>query len=336
MNFTNRLILLIIMNIVTMAIDAQDYISVPSKIANGPVHPLMEKLEYVRLECDSIVYKEFNGEGEVTGGGMKFIKSDVSELVDTVYTYYGLIYKDIYTYDTDHKLLMVQSCYGPINSASHFKYDNRGRVISIAVFSEIAPLDTGRVTYITYWDDQTIYTDSGYIHTVIKEIKIESEIIKVDTSATEYVFDNQDRLVRAGNIRYYYLPDGGLKIVTCGMGGIRKTEVISDNERLNSKTISYALVNGKWKILEYEESHSFKDGVPLAIAPVVVDMQLVAYGTRGGIILPTEADRQPVRVYDFSGRLVKRVNTVSDWFISLPRGMYVVVSGNCSCKVVVR
>jgi len=329
----NKLILLIIMNIVAMLVHAQESYYVPAKIANGPAHPLMEKLEYIRLESDSVEYKVFDGEGNVAGGGRSSIKSDVNGLIDTVYTYYGLIYKDIYTYDTDHKLLMIQSCYEPANTVNHFKYDTRGRVISIAVFSEKEPLDTARITYITYLDDQTVYTDSGYIHTLIEEIRIESEIIKIDTSATEYIFDSQNRLVRAGNSRYYYLPDDGLKVVTDR--GMRKTEVISDKERLNSKTISYALVNGKWKILEYEESYSFKNGVPLTIEPLIADTKLIAYGMKGGFVLTNETEC-PVCIYNFNGQLVKRINTIPHQLISLPRGVYIVVSGVQSCKVVVK
>jgi len=342
----NKLFLfIIIIFMVTMA-NGSDFRPERGRYIFFPSHPLLEQQVYIREDALTVEYKKYSAVGEempVESSGYKIERSK-DGLTDTVYYHYGMpVYVDIY--NDDHKLIAEQVDITFVPGYIYFTYDQKGRVKSASYYLNPDQQDKILEVLHTYQDTQTIYTDSGYIHTIIKESRKWPEvlegnpdkvIIKKDTLITEYVFDGQNRLIRAGNDRYTYLESE--EIIRNSIYDDErdvKYESYYDKKGLRQKTVRYFLKEGMWEISEVEKVTYYKDGVPVSTEPVMASGVSGIYGVCGGIILPTGTD-QPVRIYNFSGRLVKQVNAMPDQFIPLLRGMYIVVSGNYSCKVVVR
>jgi len=313
----------------------------------SPAHPLQEQQVYIRENADEVFYVDYNVVGKEIPSDVSGYRIRRSEDGQTSVVEYlsGVIFVSEYTYSTDNKLRVeIMNPQLPVSGYIYYTYDQKGRVETIMSYASPDYQNKVEEVLHIYLDDQTIYTDSGYIHTMIRERQslyggIEGSdniVIKKDTFVTEYVFDKQNRLTREGNHRYTYLESGGIMRTSIYTNEKdRKYESYYDKEGQIRKSVYYIWENDKWEILKYTIISHYKNGQPLATMLVMSDEQLLVYGNRGSIMLTAETE-QPVRIYTFNGQLVKQINAVPDQLIPLPRGVYIVVVGSQSCKVVVK
>jgi len=343
---TLKLLLLLISCITFITVNGQNFRPNVGIYLFYPAHPLMDQQIYVREEADRIVYQHYNVSGEEVSCNFSGYMIERSEdgLIERVETQSCIIITDEYTYATNHKLLRVAFNLYLLPYYLYYSYDERGRVKVAATYNDENKQELSAETLFTYQDDQTIYTDSGYIHTIIIESRKYPEIltgnpdniaVKKDTLVTEYVFDTQNRLIRAGEEYYSYQENGGIIHTFYNGAKDEKTENYYDKEGFLRKSTDCIRSQDEWNILKYTLISHYKNGIPLLIDPLVTNMQSIAYGTKGGVILTTETG-QLLRIYTFNGQLVKQVNAVPDQLIPLPRGAYIVVVGSRSCKVVVK
>jgi len=341
----SKLLLLMIKAVVVLTVNGQVF-RPAGRYIFSPAHPLEMQQVYIREDAFEKVFEKYNAIGEElphdAASSYKVIRSE-DGLTDIIYYSGGVVTTSTCIYDISHKLISEKVDYG-LPYYIYYIYDQKGRVKSTTYCLE-SELQGRTSEYIhTYLDDQTVYTDSGYVFTMIEEERRwpkplenpDSIIIKKDTLVTEYVFDTQNRLIRAGNERYAYLESGEI-ICTNIYDSEKNTKYESSYNKngLRQKTNRYLLRNGVWELEDIEKVFYYKDGVPVSTELVTENILPVVYGTRGGVILTAETE-QPVRIYIFNGQLIKQVNAVPDQLIPLPRGVYIVVVGSQSCKVVVR
>lgn len=314
----------------------------------APNHPLAEKQQYIRVLADSIVYKDYDGKNEYVGGGYEVIKRSADGLTETVRVYYGLISDHIYTYSEDGRYISwkeLEDIYGQgkyVRAEVLYEYDIKGRLIATyTVDNTIAEPDTLESERCIYLDDLAQYTDSGYIHATVK-ISIDrynGEVKeKGDTIVTEYVFDDQKRLIRAGIRTYTYFDDGSV-MMTVNQKPYpvyldRKTEYYNnaDGYFIGSKT--YVWRNSMWNSYESGEVSYFYNDEPQSSVSVSEPLQKV-YGIEGAIVVTAEND-VPVCVYTLSGQLIKKVIAQPHESIPMPKGLYVVIMKGRPYKVLVK
>lgn len=313
----------------------------------APNHPLAEKQQYIRVMADSVVYEDYNGKNEYVGGGYEVINRSSDELTEIVRVYYGLISIYIYTYSEDNRLLSWKDAMYDMESnliilsEAIYEYDQKGRLITTySVDYTIAEPDTLVSGKYIYMDDLTQYTDSGYIHT-----KVEINIIrnsqevkeKRDTIVTEYVFDDQERLIREGTRAYTYFNDGSV-MMTVNQNPdpvylSRKTEYYNNADGYNLGSKTYIWKNNMWNLHESDKVTYYFDNPQSNVS--LSESSLKVYGIDGAIIVNAEED-VPVCIYTLNGQMMKKAIAQPDASIPMPKGVYVVTLKGRTYKVFVK
>lgn len=312
----------------------------------APNHPLAEKQQYVRILADSITYKDYNEKNESVSGGYEVIKRSADGLTETTYLGYGLSSDHIYVYSEDGQLLSWKQLHYYENNQFYqdealYKYDTKGRLIATYSIYHITESDTLENERYIYLDDLTQYTDSGYIHTTvsIKTIRNNNKPEeKRDTIVTEYVFDNQKRLIRAGKNTYTYFDDGSVMMAVYSISDLQpfnqKTVYINDENGYCQGFKRYILKNNIWHLNESHEITYYYKNDPQSNASIAKNSQNV-YGVEGGIVATTEMDI-PVRIYTLNGQLIKRTIANPNQLIPVLKGVYIVIIDKQAYKVVVK
>ena len=261
-----------------------------------------------------------------------------------------------YLYDVEGRILEIATTKNHDGAATVMVYD------TVKYDYEFKPyLSTVTIKYNTiytkedsilvfYFDDKNVCATIEYAGTVY-EVN------------TEYLFDNQSRLTKitksfyspavpTGNnseepndlefkepitIEYKYTDNGYEEYENA----IKKTEYKFQDDGYCMEIIQYepldaAVFPPVYSVKSIRKFSYFKDG------EVIVDNGLIGktapevYGIQGGVAINTEKSL-PVSIYTFSGSLVKqeRVSAGTNT-IPLTKGLYVVVVGNMSYKVLVR
>lgn len=312
-----------------------------------PNHPLAEKQQYIRVMADSVVYEDYNGKNEYVGGGYEVINRSADELTEIVRVHYGLIFNYIYTYLEDGRLVswkQLEEIYGQgqyVRAEVIYEYDIKGRLIMAYVLDDnnILP-DTLESDRTIYMDDLTQYTDSGYIHTTIKVKRSQYNGVikeKRDTIVKEYVFDDQERLIREGTQTYTYFNDGSVMMTDNQNPDpvylSKKTEYYNnaDGYYLGSKT--YIWKNNMWNLHESDKVIYYYDNPQSNVS--ISESSQNAYGIEGAIIVNAEED-ELVCIYTLNGQLMKKAIAQPDLSIPMPKGVYVVTIRGKAYKVIVR
>ena len=261
-----------------------------------------------------------------------------------------------YLYDVEGRILEIATTKNHDGAATVMVYD------TVKYDYEFKPyLSTVTIKYNTIYTKEdsilVFYFDDKNVCATIEHAGTVYEV------NTEYLFDNQSRLTKitksfyspavpTGNnseepndlefkepitIEYKYTDNGYEEYEN----GIKKTEYKFQDDGYCMEIIQYSdmfiEINPEVQVISSIEKFSyFKNG------EVIVDNGLIGktapevYGIQGGVAISTEKSL-PVNIYSFSGNLIKR-EYVSEGTNTIPlsKGLYVVVVGNMSYKVLVR
>lgn len=291
-----------------------------------PPHPLIEKQEYIRGSADSIAWVNIKKDGTEILSQYELIKKSSTGLIDTISYYTQTPSTITVEYAEDNK---------PVSSRSErfdllkYTYDEKGRITT-------KPITQSTIYTYLYLDDQTQYTDSGYFHTMITDgIPYADGSTGRDTITTEYVFDDQNRLIRAGDTRYSYLENGD---VTAEVYKSMSGKQVSYYNR-NGLYLQYFYYSGSpeygWSLSGHEKYEYYTKGSPVSTEPVIVDHIPVVYGVEGAIQLKADMEHT-VCVYTLNGQRIRKIRMQPDQTESLPQGIYIITTESNSHKVMVR
>ena len=326
----------------------------------GPTHPLSFDYYYYndgefvryRIKADSVTYKEYNGQGEKTGDYYSIYRHDTSDTLDFVTTYWGSVRNALYEYDSKERFILVSNDVEMDDETgmlkiwiwSEYQYDAKGRVISRDDYS--VRTETHRTTTYLYTEDSIVSsgvlddgylkeitlidekTDNGYTARHITEMQY-GAILKHDTVVKNYVFDEQNRLIRAGNIKYTYPREGGYRSEEIDLEGeVKKVHWYDEHGYLKTQE-NYvdSRLTSSLDIYYYNTSES---NVPVEFGLTGV------YGAKGVIVITVEKP-SIVRIYSVAGKLVGQTSIgVGTAHIPIPAGIYVVSIDGKACKIAVQ
>jgi hypothetical protein len=173
-------------------------------------------------------------------------------------------------------------------------------------------------------------TADGYVFEETAETSDHTRnTVKRDTTVLEYVFDSEKRLIRAGDVVYTWLEDGGY-IETAAY----RTVYYNSKGYPEKMRYSY-LYDGANVEAETVYSYISTSQQPQSPAPAEAVSGEEVYGTENGIVVKSA---NPVRatIYTVDGKLVKQTSVNEDGgLIGLPGGLYIVRTEKASYKVFV-
>lgn len=189
------------------------------------------------------------------------------------------------------------------------------------------------------------YTDNGYIAQWVSS---------TDTIIKYYMFNEADQLVRvcsvfsnyiseavqgksingfiSAYIEYKYTPNG---YEIYDENGYKEREYLFNKDGYCTDIIYYGKGFQAPYISGVEKYVYYKNGQE--VSNEIIEMSVPkAYGLEGGLVLDLKQD-DIVYIYSLSGSLVKKANVgEGNTTIPLPKGIYIVVIGDISYKVLVR
>jgi len=281
-----------------------------------PFHPVNPQIGQPRILVDTVFAKCTWGENFSETSA--FIERSKDGLRDTFY--YTHHYTNplteiiVHEYDADNRLISIKSKILPAASfyvLIEYEYDSSGRLTRLAEWSLPGVFES--------YDYSTIvYTDSSYI---LNDI--------------EYVFDAEDRLIRAGEITYSYFENGYSE----NLGPYAKTIYYFLENGYLSKKIFYKLFEEEWiQHTVWETAYRYKadnPNNPNSNATIKNTLRKV-YGIDGAVMIYS-GKPETVRIYAVSGLIVRNIQTSpGNQSISLSKGFYIVKMGDQAYKVMVR
>ena len=177
------------------------------------------------------------------------------------------------------------------------------------------------MAYDKQYDYSTlVYTDSSYFLNQI-----------------EYVFDSEERLIRAGDILYSYFEDGYEEILSSYE---KMTYHFLTNGYLSKRIFRQKLQeDGEWFVsqtweIEYrytsDNPHNPNNNTTIETTP------RNAYAVEGAVIIQS-GQMETVRIYTVSGLLVRELQTTPGiQSVALSKGFYIVLLDGKIYKVMVR
>lgn len=299
-----------------------------------PSHPLIEKQEYIRGNADSIVWINMKEDGTETLDSYELIKRSVDGWIDTI-SYFTQTAPNfvqntsvmIVEYATDNKPV---SFWNERSGLLEYTYDEKGRITT-------NPRTKNTIYTYRYLDDQILYTDSGYFHTTITSgIPYADGSTGSDTITTEYVFDDQNRLIRVGDTHYSYLENGDV-MATIFYKSPSGKQVSHYNK--NGLYLHYFSYSGSpeygWTLLGHQRFEYYTKGSPVSTEPVIVDHMPVVYGIEGAVRLKADTE-QIVCIYTVNGQRIRKIKMQPGQTEPLPPGLYIITTESHSHKVLVR
>jgi len=283
-------------------------------------HPVNPQIGQPRIMADTIFVKHTWGDdtnpNELPGEPSAIIKRCEDGLRDTFY-YRGYTNEiRVLEYDTNNRLISVQiknELMDFFDVRAEYVYDSSGRLTELSEWS--LPGDFENYDYSTI-----VYTDSSY---VLNQI--------------EYVFDSEDRLIRAGEVRYSYFEDGYEEI----LGSYEKmTYIFLANGYLSKRTFYQKQhENGEWFLKEtWETTYRYTSDNPNNPNgnTTIETTSRKAYGVNGAVMIQSDK-MEKVRIYAVSGLLIRELQTSpGNQSIALSKGFYIVLIEDKAYKVMVR
>ena len=280
-------------------------------------HPVKPQKGQPRILADTVKIKHGWGGEALNLQSSTVIKRSNDGLRDTLYTdgiINNLEHITVYEYDTDNRLINVRDSSDNVNSfylSEEYEYDSFGRQTKESEWSIPG-------IFINYDYSTFVQTDSGYF-----------------LNQMEYVFDSEDRLIRAGEKTYSYFEDGFVEF---------------DPQRSN--TMYYLSENGyRLKRIVYqgtleqlahaeiwETEYLYKaDNPNNPSSNTSIENRLrKVYSTDGAVIVHSDIP-ETTRIFSVSGILVRTIQTVPGiQSIPLPKGFYFILTGDKAYKVMVR
>lgn len=288
--------------------------------------------------------KRFDANGQLIqeeegscGGSTTHIHHSADGLADTLFSGGCVRILQVLTYSSDNRLKTWELF--SLGRFTDFEYDEQGRIASItAGGSRFTPLEEDaeitRFDYVentitvesivdgvsSYTVTQIHYTDSGYI-------------AEKEGGHTEYVFDEQDRLIRAGdNIFYHYTDSSYFKTE----GEDRWEYVFKAEQGYLSAIYGYKHVGEEWILTGSSQlSYTFPSSPPSGNQALSDEGKI--YGIEGALVVEL-SKKATVAVYSLSGALVKTqpVEGGESACIHLQRGIYVIRTAYGSYKAFVK
>lgn len=296
-----------------------------------PTHPMDtqfgDKPEHLIEKCS---YRDSIGNLE---GGYILHKYSLDGYIDTIYTN---MQTTVNFYSKETNKLIQSDTYGsiiqhPISARSLYEYDKQGRLLSEKFTFYIYDLEnklTGTEDSTYLYDLSTIVTtDSGYIY---KDV--------------EYIFDNQDRLIRMKTnhmICDYTYFDKGYAYLKYevnpeeGSGQQERLERYFDEKGLltNSRTFQKSYDQTEWAFIynEFFEYTFYTDDT----ANSLIERKHTIYGETG-IIKVNTTQPEWIRIYSIGGQLINQSYVTDQADIMVSKGIYIVTAGSESYKVIVK
>jgi len=302
-----------------------------------------------RPQVDKITCKPYDAEGNYMGASSpwhqsveyKWLHSEDGKR-DTVYVLSGVIFVSVYDYYDNEKIKSIQDGYPhpngefEVREEETFEYDQEGRLIlHNTIYHRLTPNDKKIIQYDytrntiteTKRDDtgETVtitsisFTDKGYI-------------AETNGEKTEYIFDEYNRPVKAGDILYEYF-DGGYSRIDYSNSTSPRIDYFYDNKGYLSKAIYYIISGDEWVhdctyLYTYEPDHT--------VSNIVAEKKTKVYTYQGKVVI--ESDKLDiVSIYSSSGRLVEKIKlSSSKQEVNLNPGFYIINIGSETHKVFIR
>jgi hypothetical protein len=281
-----------------------------------PSHPVKPLIGQPRILADTLFVKHAWANDFMPTEWSVTIDRSKDGLRDTLYYTDYVNRISVHEYDAADRLMSVRDRIPPdifFHIIEEYEYDSSDRLTKLVEWSVPG-------VFKNYDYSMIVYTDSSYILNQI-----------------EYVFDSEDRLVRAGEVAYNYFEDGYEEILNSFE---KMTYHFLESGYLSKRTFHRKLqADGQWFVSEtWETEYRYKDGnTNNPSSNIAIDTAFPkVYGTEGAAMI--HADKpEKVLIFSIAGTLIRNVQTVSgNQSIHLPKGIYFVVIENQTYKVMVR
>lgn len=329
----------------------------------GPVHPLMpEYYPYINaariVDADSIYYNETTYNGIFPNSGYKKYTRSADGLKDTILTSIGLMSCRVDEYFPDGKLISRKELiperaqdYSTLwaeEQTTYNEYDSDGRIISTIVYdmdknlivswtyeytgnsvipATVISTEINRPTTVKKFSIR--HTATGYVFEQITEsTDYVHNTVRRDTTEREYVFDPENRLIRAGDAVYTYPEEGGYVETLSYRTGYYNRQGYPEK--------FYTYYGGElvqMTEITYFSNESQQNPNPPQPTDAVSGEKV--YAARNGVVVQS-ANPVSVTVYSIDGKLVKKTFVDgNNGLIKLPGGFYIVKTEKASYKVFV-
>jgi len=267
-----------------------------------------------------------------------------------------------YSLNTNHTTIID-------STQNKYEYDKEGRISGIlkinsngrtiisdtTVFNYNLKQFTPEIQYSTIYKNSdsimVFYNDSGFV-TIQKFPGVLS--IPPHIVTAQYIFDSQGRMIKGIGktevlpeaprslassliVEYKYTDNGYVEYEN----GFKKREYKFQSDGYCTDFIEYERTDQSayppvYKIVSIEKFSYFKNGEVIVDNESFENVAPKVYGVQGGVVVNTEKSL-PVSIYSLSGSIVKQEKVFKgNVTIPLPKGLYIVVIGNMSYKVLIR
>jgi hypothetical protein len=267
---------------------------------------------------------EMDGKEIVTPTIKTVIKHNENGLSDTIFILSGVIYADIRNYSPTGQVISILEGGFAGHSDVFFDYTPDGRISKI----ESKDMETKRYDY----DKNIIIRNENRarIDTLFIEYTENGYIVSEKNKKTSYIFDNDNRLIQAGDIYYEYSDDG----YTMTDSKIKVVYQLNKDGFL-TKLTNYKYVESKWVIQAVSDyEYKIKSDIPSStMIQEASDIEI--YGLQDALLIKSSKNRS-VKIYSINGKLFYSGMVLSYKKIPMPKGIYIVLINNKSYKHIVK
>lgn len=328
---------------------------------DGPSHPLKPKFEQPRILADTVftdTYVEM-GREPMYPSWVNPYRFNENGRIDTIC---GATIWIILKYSEKDQLLSLShytpSYESPTGSGNftepienlyvEFEYGDDGRITKVLDYT----LDEEGVYLDSVYNYNYTMTDSGYIMPDFSIEYILDEkgrvVCQKDlTSKNEYVFDEEGRRFRIGDVYYFYFDNGFTSLKYSHRGELvldapdawSKMDYFFQENGYLSKKIDYLKEEGdtEWTIYNHDEwSYGYRSDNPQSNIAIEEKPDGTVYTAAGAVMIEAEKTTT-VSVYSVSGQLVtQQCISAGTNRIPLSNGVYIVVINDKGYKVFVK
>jgi len=294
-------------------------------------------------KADIIAWQPYDLDGNLLknrfehfGGRQERIHSE-NGLQDTVFHKSGIIRTYAYDYFTDGKIKSRKhiNYYTPgVHYEHHYEYDTKNRLTLHNYMSynrEIITKYDYKENTITQ-TEKNMQTNKTTVTITFISFIGNGYIAETNGEKVEYLFDENKRPVKAGNILYEYF-DGGYRKIDYSNTTAPRTDYYYNQNGYLSQTIEYIMSGDDW-VHDATYIYTYTGG-DFTTSLVNIEKSHHVYGGKGTLVVETEKPLL-VCIYLLNGKLIKKEKISSPHnMLPLPSGIYIVIIGNETYKVII-
>lgn len=293
-----------------------------------PETPFTGEFSDKRVLADTVLVstREYETDGkEIVSPTIKtVIKHNENGLTDTISILGGVIYAEIRNYSSTGQVISILEGGFAGHSDVFFDYTPDGRISKI----ESEDMETRRYDY----DKNIIIRNENRARpdTLFIEYTENGYIVSEKDNKTSYIFDDDNRLIQAGDTYYEYSDDGYTMTDS-------KTKIVYqlNEDGFLTKQTNYKYVENKWLIQAvFDYEYKLKSDI---LSSVVIQeaSDIEIYGLQDALLIKSSKNRS-VKIYSINGKLSYSGIVSSYKKVPMAKGIYIVQINNKSYKRIVK